>query len=56
MSNDIAPDGQVYVCTACGKRSKDRYGEQSLDGEFDESCMLNACSAMIKSGSARPGC
>lgn len=39
----IAPDGAVWVCGACGKTHKDRYG---MEGEgsrgWDESCMLNA--------------
>jgi len=35
-----APEGKMWVCHACGKFSKDRYG----DGEssWDESCMLNS--------------
>lgn len=36
----IAPDGQVWVCGACGKTSKDRYG--SAQSSWDESCMLNS--------------
>lgn len=35
----IAPDGKVWLCVACGKRVKDRYGE---DRGWDESCMLNS--------------
>lgn len=42
MPNEYAPEGTVYVCGACGKRSRDRYGEQALDRGWDESCMLNA--------------
>ena len=42
MSNQIAGDGEVFVCVACGKRSKDQYGEQKIDRGWDESCMLNA--------------
>lgn len=36
----MAPDGAVWICGACGKTSKDRYG----DGKsmWDESCMLHA--------------
>jgi transposase len=41
-NNKIAPDGAMYVCAACGKRSLDRYGEQPLDNGWDESCMLNS--------------
>jgi len=40
--NQLAADGQVWVCCACGKRSKDRYGEQAISRGWDESCMLNA--------------
>jgi hypothetical protein len=40
--NDIAPDGFVFVCGACGKLSKDRYGYQAESKRWDESCMLNA--------------
>lgn len=39
----FAPKGTIWVCAACGKTHKDRYGE---DGEgdlgWDESCMLKA--------------
>lgn len=41
MSNEIAPEGKVFVCCACGKRSRDRYGDQKIDWGWDESCMLN---------------
>lgn len=40
--NQTAPEGQVFVCAACGKRSRDLYGLQSIDKGWDESCMLNA--------------
>lgn len=40
--NAIAPKGQVWVCTACGKRSKDQFGEQNLDGGWDVSCTIHA--------------
>jgi len=39
MSARYAKAGSVYVCGACGKKSKDLYGE---GGGWDESCMLNA--------------
>jgi transposase-like protein len=42
MTNVEAPAGQVFVCSACGKRSKDRYGYRAIDAGWDESCMLNA--------------
>lgn len=41
MPHKPAPDGQVYVCCACGKRSKDVYGEHPIDKGWDESCALN---------------
>ncbi len=55
---DLAATGQVWVCGACGKTSRTRYGfiddgtgrgaDYTPDGErvaapgWDESCMLNA--------------
>lgn len=41
MANEVAPKGKVYVCGACGKRSRDRYGFQKIDSRWDESCMMN---------------
>lgn len=39
----FAPPGAIWVCGACGKTAKDKYG---IEGErspgWDESCMLNA--------------
>jgi hypothetical protein len=40
--NEEALTGQVYVCMACGKRSKDIYGFKKISRGWDESCMLNA--------------
>lgn len=40
--NQTAPEGQVFVCGACGKRSRDRYGNNPIDRGWDESCMLHA--------------
>lgn len=42
MSNLTAPKGKVFVCCACGKRSRDRYGDQPLTRGWDVSCMMNA--------------
>ncbi len=45
---DLAPEGAVWVCGACGKRSRTRYGFDAdnkrtpLSYGWDESCMLNA--------------
>ena len=38
---DVAPEGMVFVCGACGKRSKDIYGNQAISRGWDESCALN---------------
>jgi hypothetical protein len=35
-----APDGQVFVCGACGRLSKSLYGD--AQSSWDESCMMNA--------------
>lgn len=41
--NKVAPEGQVFVCCACGKTSPDRYGIEpgSRSYGWDASCMLN---------------
>lgn len=36
--NQIAGEGEVFVCEICGRRSKDRYGYQHIDEGWDESC------------------
>lgn len=39
------PDGMIWQCAACGKRSEDRYGMVGWHSYgWDESCMLNAVS------------
>jgi hypothetical protein len=40
--NEIAPEGQVFVCLACGKRSRDKYGDKVIDRGWDVSCVLNS--------------
>lgn len=40
--NEVAPVGQIWVCTACGKQSRDRHGEQAVSKWWDVSCMLNS--------------
>lgn len=40
--NAVAPKGQVFVCAACGKLSKDEYGYQKISYGWDESCTLNS--------------
>jgi hypothetical protein len=42
MANAVAPEGQVYLCTACGKRSRDKYGEKRISHGWDVSCMMNS--------------
>jgi hypothetical protein len=42
IGNFTAPFGYVFVCTACGRRSLDKYGEQAFSRWWDESCVLNA--------------
>jgi hypothetical protein len=42
MGNRIAGPGEIFVCGACGKRSRDTYGDQKIDQGWDESCMLHA--------------
>lgn len=39
--NTIAPEGKIFMCMACGKKSRDRYGYQKISPGWDESCMLN---------------
>jgi hypothetical protein len=39
IPDPIAPEGFVWVCGACGKWTKDRYGSER---GWDESCMLNS--------------
>lgn len=45
--NDRAPEGTTFVCGACGKRSRTRYGfddtgARCADAGWDASCMLHA--------------
>lgn len=41
MPNKIAPKGTLYVCMACGKVSKDKYGNEAINRGWDVSCALN---------------
>ena len=36
----MAPEGTIYVCAACGKTSRDCYGDPGTS--WDESCSLNS--------------
>ena len=42
IGNQTAPEGQVWVCGACGKQSRDKYGEHRISYGWDMSCMMNA--------------
>lgn len=48
----IAPEGKIWVCLACGKTARDRYGADSRG--WDASCVINAQmfdeSRLVKSG------
>lgn len=45
---DLTPEGQIWICGACGKKARSRYGFDSfnrstaLSAGWDESCTLNA--------------
>jgi len=39
--NPKAPKGKVWICGACGKRSKHLY-RNGIDYGWDESCAINA--------------
>lgn len=41
-SNRRALPGYVWECAACGKRSRDLYGNERISYGWDESCVLNA--------------
>lgn len=41
----VAPEGQEWVCCACGKTAEHKYGNwggYKASRGWDESCMLNA--------------
>jgi hypothetical protein len=42
MGNQVSLDGQVWVCQACGKRSRDKYGDHAINPGWDVSCMLHS--------------
>ena len=46
--NHTAPAGILFVCVACGKTSRDRYGDVDAHLGWDESCMLN-CEPFLES-------
>jgi hypothetical protein len=47
MPNQVAKEGHLFVCLACGKTSTTSYGfddtgQSTASPGWDESCMLNA--------------
>ncbi len=40
--DSIAPEGQIWVCGACGKTAKDQYGPPNAHFQWDVSCVLNS--------------
>lgn len=38
----IAPKGKIWVCLACGKTSKNKYGDEFSQSGWDASCFLNS--------------
>jgi len=54
MDNKVAPPGAVFVCIACGKRSRDLFGDRKIDRGWDVSCILNSLlcreSSLVMSG------
>lgn len=51
----IAPAGQVYVCSACGKRSRDKMGDFRIDSGWDVSCFMHAVLCSEKTLKFREG-
>lgn len=47
--NEVAGTGEVFVCVACGRRSKDRAGHMRLNTHWDESCETHAVRVYEKS-------
>ena len=41
MPSELAKPVHVWVCCACGKRSRDSYGDDPINRGWDESCVLN---------------
>lgn len=41
VGNRKAEAGNVFVCTACGKMSMDRYGNEAISRGWDVSCVMN---------------
>ena len=41
-TNEMAGPGEVFVCVACGRRSKDRNGDHKIHSGWDTSCRTHA--------------
>lgn len=41
-TDTIAPDGKLWVCFACGKTAKDKFGGALAMEGWDASCMINS--------------
>jgi hypothetical protein len=46
-TNEIAGPGEVFVCAACGRRSKDRDGDWKIHSGWDTSCRTNAVKCRV---------
>lgn len=42
LTNYDCKPGEIWVCSACGKTSKNRYDGDTLSPSWDTSCFLNA--------------
>jgi hypothetical protein len=40
--NEVAGEGEIFVCVCCGRLSKDRWGKQKIHHGWDTSCMTHA--------------
>ena len=38
----MSKNNTMWVCLACGKRSRDRYGKEETDRGWDVSCFINS--------------
>lgn len=41
-TNEVAGPGEVFVCAACGRRSRDRNGDHKIHSGWDTSCRTHA--------------
>jgi len=42
MDNEVAGPGEIFVCTDCGRRSKDRLGFKRIHSGWSRTCALHA--------------